>query len=105
MSWASRAAANLLPLSYERRDLAVALKEWRYTGNYHDLEVASENCELCNHPDIRYQFEIEISIPQSHYLLALNAFTASALLQLTKRGGHLMLLARGKRSIARSENL
>ena len=59
MSWASRAAANLLPLSRERRDLAQALKEWRYAGNYHDLETPSADCELCDHPDIRYQFEIQ----------------------------------------------
>lgn len=68
MSWASRAAANLLPLSRERRDLAQALKEWRYAGNYHDVETPSADCELCDHPDIRYQFEIQ------------NLFTDEALL-------------------------
>ena len=68
MSWASRAAANLLPLSRERRDLAQALKEWRYAGNYHDLETPSADCELCDHPNIRYQFEIQ------------NLFTDEALL-------------------------
>jgi hypothetical protein len=59
MSWASRAAANFLPLSRERRDLAQALKEWRYAGHYHDLETPSASCQLCDHPDIRYQFEIQ----------------------------------------------
>lgn len=59
MSWSSRAATNLLPLSREQSVLADALREWRYTGNYTDLEVPSENCELCDHPDIRYQFEIQ----------------------------------------------
>jgi hypothetical protein len=59
MSWASRAAANILPLSREKDDLAVALREWRYTGDYHDLETPCEDCELCDHPDIRYQFEIQ----------------------------------------------
>jgi hypothetical protein len=68
MSWASRAAANLLPLSRERCDLAQALKEWRYAGNYHDLETPSADCELCDHPDIRYQFEVQ------------NLFTDAALL-------------------------
>jgi hypothetical protein len=58
MSWASRAAANLFPLSQERSDLTGALREWRYTGTYHDLEVPSADCELCDHPEIRYQFEI-----------------------------------------------
>jgi len=59
VSWASRAAANLLPLSREQDDLKVALTEWRYAGNFHDLETPSEVCQLCDHPDIRYQFEIE----------------------------------------------
>lgn len=58
MSWASRAAANLLPLSREQDDLGKALREWRYTGNYYDLEEPIEDCELCDHPEIRYQFEI-----------------------------------------------
>lgn len=58
MSWARRAARNLLPLSREKSNLAVALREWRYEGGFHDLEAPDENCELCDHPDIRYQFEI-----------------------------------------------
>lgn len=58
MSWAERAAANLLPLSKERADLALALREWRYTGDFNDLEAPIETCQLCDHPDIRYQFEI-----------------------------------------------
>lgn len=59
MSWTSRAAANLLPLSREQDNLAVALHEWRYTGDYNDLEEPIETCKLCDHPDIRYQFEIQ----------------------------------------------
>jgi hypothetical protein len=59
MSWASRAAANILPLSREKNDLAVALHEWRYTGDYNDLEAPIETCKLCDHLDIRYQFEIQ----------------------------------------------
>jgi|SRR5579859_1216606 len=59
MSWASRAAANLLPHSREQSDLARALKEWRYTGEFFDLEAPAADCELCDHPDIRYQFEIQ----------------------------------------------
>ncbi len=59
MSWAARAATNLLPLSREQDNLPRALAEWRYTGNYHDLEAPSADCQLCDHPDIRYQFEIQ----------------------------------------------
>jgi hypothetical protein len=39
--------------------LGRALSEWRYTGNFNDLETPSADCELCDHPDIRYQFEIQ----------------------------------------------
>jgi hypothetical protein len=58
MSWSSRAAANLLPLSLKPHDLKAALREWRYTGEFIDLEAPVETCKLCDHPDIRYQFEI-----------------------------------------------
>jgi hypothetical protein len=82
MTWASRVAKNLLPLSRKGADLAVALKEWRYTGNFYDLEEPSEDCELCDHPDIRYQFEIA-NIHTSHALLVgsecINRFDITAL--------------------------
>ncbi len=68
MNWAGRAAANLLPLSEEGSDLANALREWRYTGNFHDLEEPVETCQLCDHPDIRYQFEIR-NLKTGHELL------------------------------------
>lgn len=58
MNWASRSAENILPYSEEKKNLAVALDEWTYTGEMHDLESPIETCELCNHPDIRYQFNI-----------------------------------------------
>ncbi|MFH1465162.1 MAG: hypothetical protein ABIO70_12320 [Pseudomonadota bacterium] len=58
MSWDTRAAANLLPLSVERTRLAVALREWVYEGNVEDLEAPVESCQLCEHPGIRHRFEI-----------------------------------------------
>src|ERR1017187_2547261 len=58
MSWIKNAAKNLLPLSREQGNFTLALKEWYYAGNMHDLEEPVEICELCEHPDIRYQFEI-----------------------------------------------
>lgn len=69
MSWASRAARNLLPLSREKEALAAALREWRYTGDYHDLETPSADCELCDHPKIRYQFEIGNLLTGAHLLI------------------------------------
>lgn len=58
MNWAIRSAANLLPLSIERAALVVALREWLYTGDMYDLGSPVETCELCEHPEIRYQFKI-----------------------------------------------
>lgn len=58
MTWAQKSAANLLPLSVERAQLSVALREWLYTGDMYDVETPIETCELCEHPDIRYQFKI-----------------------------------------------
>jgi len=57
-NWARRAAANLLPLSREHRSLARALREWLYTGDMYDYEEPTETCQLCDHPDLRYHFEV-----------------------------------------------
>ena len=58
MNWASRSANNILPYSKNKKNLSAALSEWTYTGEMHDLEKPTETCELCNHPGIRYQFNI-----------------------------------------------
>ena len=58
MTWIERVAANILPLSKERRNVAEALREWVYTGDCYDLDAPIEDCQLCNHPNIRYQFVI-----------------------------------------------
>lgn len=58
MNWVSKSSVNIFPLSKERRNLAVALKEWLYTGEMYDLELPKETCQLCGHPNIRYQFNI-----------------------------------------------
>ncbi|MTI52163.1 MAG: hypothetical protein FH757_11090 [Alcanivorax sp.] len=58
MSWVARSVENILPLSEEASELATALREWAYTGDMYDLETPEETCELCEHPDIRYQFKI-----------------------------------------------
>jgi hypothetical protein len=69
MSWAQRAASNLLPLSEERSSLAVALKEWAYTGDAYDLGEPEATCQLCDHPDIRYQFLIQNRLTASELLV------------------------------------
>lgn len=56
MSWDLCVKKNLLPKIIEKDVLKKAILEWFYTGDMNDLEVAMESCELCNQPNIRYQF-------------------------------------------------
>ncbi len=58
MNWIERVKENVLPVSNEKYNIRKALDEWVYEGNMYDVEVADEICELCDHPNIRYQFEI-----------------------------------------------
>jgi len=57
--WAESVKKNLLPLSKEKTDLKKALGEWFYTGDTYDLSYPDEDCELCDHQGIRFQFEIK----------------------------------------------
>lgn len=58
MNWIERVKKNVLPVSNEKYNTRIALDEWVYEGNMYDVEVADETCELCDHLNIRYQFEI-----------------------------------------------
>ncbi|MHB0865768.1 MAG: hypothetical protein ACYC1Y_02615 [Minisyncoccota bacterium] len=69
MDWPSGVSDNLLPLSREQHNLNVALTEWEYRGNLYDTESPSEICQLCNHPEIRYQFEIVNKYTESSLLV------------------------------------
>lgn len=59
VSWPANVAKNIFPLSREKEDLIKALAEWIYTDRCYDLESAEEICQLCDHENIRYQFEIQ----------------------------------------------
>lgn len=67
-SWINRVAESILPLSQETSDVPRALREWFYSGDMYDIEEPVENCQLCGHPNIRYQFEI-LNIHTSNSLL------------------------------------
>lgn len=58
MNWIERVKKNILPASNEKYDIRKALDEWTYEGNMFDVEIADEICDLCDQPNIRYQFEI-----------------------------------------------
>ena len=57
MTWLDTIKQTIFLLSVENKDLNKALREWVYEGNMYDTEE-SHSCELCGHPDLRYQFEI-----------------------------------------------
>jgi hypothetical protein len=57
-NWLERVKKSIFPRSVETQDIRKALAEWFYTGETYDLEFPSEDCELCGHPEIRYQFTI-----------------------------------------------
>lgn len=58
MAWTERTAANIFPLSREKYDLKKALSEWTYADVNYDIGYAEEICQLCDHENIRYRFEI-----------------------------------------------
>lgn len=57
--WLKNSYKNLLPLSEEKENFKLALKEWFYTGEIIDHETPIETCELCEKDELRYQFEIK----------------------------------------------
>jgi len=59
MSWIKRVKKNIVPVSQENISVRKALDEWFYTGHINDVRKPIEICELCDHPNIRYQFEIK----------------------------------------------
>ena len=57
-SYPKRVAENILPLSLAGV-LPEAFREWYFTDNTIDHEQATEDCQLCNHEQLRYHFEIK----------------------------------------------
>ncbi|MDP2714439.1 hypothetical protein [Rheinheimera sp.] len=55
--WMENSIKNLIPLS-AANDFKEALKEWEFTGEVIDHQIADETCELCEHEELRYHFEI-----------------------------------------------
>lgn len=50
--------SNLLALSQEKADFAVAVREWEFTGDIHEYPECDAKCELCEHKGLRYHFQI-----------------------------------------------
>lgn len=56
-TYPQRVADNILPLSVAK-NLPDAFNEWHFTDSIQDHENAQETCQLCNHEELRYLFEI-----------------------------------------------
>lgn len=55
----------MLPLS-QASSFRDALKEWKFTGDVEDHGEAEVDCELCQHPELRYHFEIKNELNDNH---------------------------------------
>ena len=89
MSWINRVIETLAPLSVEQDDARVMIAEWYYTGNAYDLDAPIETCELCSHPDIRYQFEIANEETENELLVGSECIKRFRISALDDRGGRL----------------
>jgi hypothetical protein len=57
-SYPQRVRDNILPLSVGGT-LPEAFEEWSFTERTVDHEEAIETCQLCEHEDLRYHFEVK----------------------------------------------
>ncbi len=88
MTWIERVEENLCPLSVSS-NVAEALEEWFYTGDAFDLEKPVETCQLCNHPDIRYQFLIRNEHTEHELLIGSEFITKFGIAAVDKWGSRL----------------
>jgi len=56
--WLKKSKQNLIPLSISN-NFSDALKEWFFTGDVEDHLGQLVECEMCEHPELRYHFEIK----------------------------------------------
>ena len=66
--WLETSKRNLIPLS-QAESFAEALKEWLFTGLVLDYDSEEIECELCEHPDLTHQFEIQNTLNLNHLLV------------------------------------
>ncbi len=99
MSWINNVPQNILPLSVEQNTLKQAMEEWEYHGDMYDQGAPNETCQLCDHPDIRFQFEI-INKHNSNNLLVgsecINKFDGIAVLDAE---GNLLSKSQGRQKV------
>jgi hypothetical protein len=65
-NYPQRVRDNILPLSIGNT-LPEAFEEWSFTDRTVDHEDATETCQLCEHEELRYHFQIENAL--THHTL------------------------------------
>ncbi|MCB0032997.1 MAG: hypothetical protein KDE51_03170 [Anaerolineales bacterium] len=63
--WSEISQENLLSRSQEQEDFLAAIKEWKHTGEVIDHLEPIEICQICEHPKLRYHYEIENRITKA----------------------------------------
>lgn len=84
--WLQSVKDNLLHLSENKTDVKIALTEWFYTGLTFDLDAPVEDCQLCGHKGIRYQFEILNSKNDNSLLIGSECITRFSIPAVDKDG-------------------
>ncbi len=97
VNWLSRVKDSIFPLSKEKRVIRIALKEWSYNGETYDLEEPTEDCQLCYHPNIRYQFAIVNRYTNESLLIGSECITEFDIRAVDERGNLLNHEQTGKK--------
>ncbi len=101
MNWIDRVKVNILPVSREHKDVAGALKEWTYDGEMYDLETPHETCELCDHPDIRFQFVIENRHNKNRLLIGSECVTRFGGIRVLDQDGNALSSTEAKKKVSK----
>ena len=101
MSWAANAAKNIFPLSNEKANLGKALPEWEYRGVTYDLETPQEICQLCDHEDLRYQFEINNKENGNSLLIGSECITKFSSITVLDEKGNALSITEAKQKVAK----
>lgn len=112
--WVRRVERNIFPLSEEKSELIKAMREWLYHGVMNDLhenerggadEERWADCELCDHPNIRYQFEIKNQHNQNSLLIGSECITKfDGGIQVVDTDGNLVSGEAAKRKVDQDRN-
>jgi hypothetical protein len=101
MNWPKRVANNILPLSNEQSNIAKAFTEWSYNGKTRDLGEPIADCQLCDHPNIRYQFTIENSDTENKLEVGSACITKFDIRAVNSLGGGRLSSEATKRIVSR----